>query len=222
MPRLAFQRRFLGLTVTVASLGLGACASTTPFDQAMDAHRWTEAANRFNADTSLQNDEHALFRAAMLYSFPARDTYDPIRARNLFNKLLELYPSTPNRQIAIDHLALLYELQRVQDKADSQERTYQMQITQLAADTLRMRKTLDSLSVRLQTEQDQSAILHKMTSLLENDLRARENQLHDLDAELAQLKAIDLKPSLRSKTSDSTEHTKKKKEGKPAGRTPPE
>jgi hypothetical protein len=185
-----------------------ACASSS-FERAINAQQWSNASTLFQQDSALQRDERALFQAAMLYSFPGRETYDPERARTLFRRLLELYPSTRYRQGAVNHLALLYELQRVQGDADSRERELRSVIALLASDTTILRQRLDSIAVRLQAEQDQSALLRKVSTRLESDLRDRESQLRELTAELKQLKAIDLKSPSRGKLSDTTDRARK-------------
>ena len=193
---------------TAALLAIGACA-TIPFDRALDAHQWPEAATAFDADTSLRHNERALFRAAMLYSFPNRATYDPARARTLFEQLLRLYPTTSNRQAAVDQLALLYELERVQTVSQVRQQTLESKIAMLAVDTLHLHTRLDSIAVRLQAEQDQSALLRKVANRLENDLQDREAQLRALHDELNHLKSIDLRPSIRTKMGDTSNRVKK-------------
>jgi hypothetical protein len=174
-----------------------ACASTQ-FDRALDAHQWSDAATALNADTSMLNNESTLFRAAMLYSFPNRATYDPMRARELFERLLRQYPATPMRQATADQLSLLYTLQRTSDDAAARQQELQSEIAQLAADTLQLRRSADSIAVRLRAEQDQTAVLRRIATRLENDLQEREAQLRALHDELNHLKAIDLKRPLRA------------------------
>jgi hypothetical protein len=197
-----FARLLIFGSVGAAVLTAGACASSQ-FNRALDAHQWSDAARAFDADTALLHNESALFQAAMLYSFPNRGTYDPARARTLFEQLLRLYPTTPKRQTAIDHLSLLYELQRTENTAQARAQALEAKIAQLAADTMVLRARLDSIAVRLRAEQDQTALLRKVATRLENDLQDRETQLHALYDELDHLKAIDLKPSLRSKIGDT-------------------
>ena len=139
----------------------------------------------------------------MLYSFPNRPTYDPARARDLFERLLKDYPNTSRRQSAIDQLSLLYELQKTNNNAVAKQQDLRAQITQLAADTLKLRRSIDSISVRLQAEQDQSALLRKVATRLENDLQDRENQLGVLHDELNHLKAIDLRSTIRPPSGDT-------------------
>jgi len=187
----------LGRTAAVVFAVVG-CASTQ-FDRALDAQRWSDAAAALNADTSVLDNESTLFRAAMLYSFPNRATYDPMRARELFERLLRQYPAAPTRQSAVDQLSLLYTLQRTADSAAAVKQQLQSAIARLTADTVQMRRSVDSVAVRLRAEQDQTALLRKITTRLENDLQDREAQIRALHDELNHLKAIDLKRPLRTR-----------------------
>jgi hypothetical protein len=200
-------RRYTSIAIVAAVFVVAACA-TTQFDRALNAHRWSDAASAFDADTALQHDETALFRAAMLYTFPTRATYDPERARELFRKFLALYPDSPNRQQAIDQLALLEAMQRVETVSDQRVRDLQNKIAQIALDTVHLHARLDSIAVRLQAEQDQSALLRKVTTRLESDLQDRETQLRALNDELNHLKEIDLKPSVKAKSEDKSDRVK--------------
>ncbi|MFI5239411.1 MAG: hypothetical protein ACHQQP_06335, partial [Gemmatimonadales bacterium] len=116
--------RLVAFGVVMSAL---ACASNQ-FGRAVDSHRWSDAATALNADASLLNDENTLFQAAMLYSFPNRATYDPVRARSLFERLLTEHPAAPMRQTAVDQLSLLYELQRVTDASTVRVQALQSRI----------------------------------------------------------------------------------------------
>lgn len=189
--------------LTMLAIAACATATTTGFDSAINARQWSEAATALDADTSLLHNESTLFRAAMLYSFPDRPTYDPTRATDLFERLLNEHPNTSMRQSAIDQLSLLYEVQKTSNAAIAKQHVLQTEITRLAADTLRLRRSIDSISVRLQAEQDQSALLRKVATRLENDIQDRENQLNVLHSELNHLKAIDLRPTIRNPSGDT-------------------
>ena len=139
----------------------------------------------------------------MLYSFPDRPTYDPARARELFERLLRNYPNTSRRQAATDQLSLLYELQKASNDAVAKQQGLRAEIAQLTADTLKLRRSIDSISVRLQAEQDQSALLRKVATRMESDLQDRESQLKVLHDELNHLKAIDLRSTIRTPVGDT-------------------
>jgi hypothetical protein len=181
-----------------------ATARTSQFDSAIDARNWSDAATALAADTSLLHNESTLFQAAMLYSFPDRPTYDPARARELFERLLRDYPNTSRRQAATDQLSLLYELQKASSDAVAKQQGLRAQIAQLTSDTLKLRRSIDSISVRLQAEQDQSALLRKVATRMESDLQDRESQLKVLHDELNHLKAIDLRSTIRTPGGDTT------------------
>lgn len=191
------------LAGVMTMLASGCATGTSQFNSALDSHRWADAATAIEADTSLLNNESNLFNAAMLYSFPDRSTYDAMRARTLFERLLKEYPGTPRRQTVIDHLSLLYELQRTSNAATAQQHALEARIDDLASDTLRLHRSLDSIAVRLRAEQDQSALLRKIATRLEADLADRESQLGVLNRELTHLKEIDLQPPLRSRGGDT-------------------
>lgn len=180
-----------------------ATARTSQFDSAIDARNWSDAATALAADTSLLHNESTLFQAAMLYSFPDRPTYDPARARELFERLLREYPNTSRRQAATDQLSLLYELQKASSDAVAKQQGLRAQIAQLTSDTLKLRRSIDSISVRLQAEQDQSALLRKVATRMESDLQDRESQLKVLHDELNHLKAIDLRSTIRTPVGDT-------------------
>lgn len=192
-------------SAVIAAIAIAACATarTSQFDTAIDARNWSDAASALAADTSLLHSEVTLFEAAMLYSFPDRPTYDPAHARDLFERLLREYPNTSRRDAAIDQLSLLYELQKTNDAAVEKQQGLRTQIAQLAADTLKLRRSIDSIAVRLQAEQDQSALLRKVATRLESDLQDRENQLSVLHDELNHLKAIDLRSTIRAPSGDT-------------------
>jgi hypothetical protein len=205
MTRRQAVRVMVIASAALATIVVGACATahTSQFASAMNAHNWTDAATALAADTSLLHNESTLFDAAMLYSFPNRPTYNPARARELFERLLRDYPNTSRKQPAIDQLSLLYELQKTSNAAVAKQEALRAQIAQLASDTLKLRRSIDSIAVRLQAEQDQSALLRKVATRLESDLQDRENQLNVLHDELNHLKAIDLRSTIRTPSGDT-------------------
>lgn len=171
-------------TIAVACAAT-ACASV-PFERYVSQQRWPEAAAAFDADSTLLNNERALFDAGMLFSSPARGAYDPDRARLLLQRLLSRFPASGHRLEAADRLALLDTAIAARDRA-SRTREVEAQIHALVADTLRLRAQLDSLT------STRSAV-ERNTARLEADLRDRDEQIRELRSELARLKEIDLKP----------------------------
>jgi hypothetical protein len=200
-------RRIVRLAVIVSAgvttVAVIACATSTQFDRAIDSHQWPDAATALKTDTTLLGTDAGLFKAAMLYSFPDRSTYDPERAIELFERLLKQYPNSPLRQQANDHLSLLYELQKTSNASTASQQVLQSKIAQLAADTVRLRASIDSIAVQLRAEQDQSGLLRKVATRLESDMQDRDSQLSELHNELNHLKAIDLGPRARGTLGDT-------------------
>jgi hypothetical protein len=141
----------------------------------------------FAADSSLLDDERALFEAGTLFSSPARETYDPERAKALLHRLLERFPKTKYRAEAVDRLALVDTVLVARDSAAARARVVEIKITELTADRDRLRAALASALFR-------SDSLQQRVTRLESDLRERDDQIRALKLELAQLKEIDLKP----------------------------
>jgi septal ring factor EnvC (AmiA/AmiB activator) len=143
-------------------------------------------------------NEKILFNAAMLYSLPNRGSYDPTLATRLFERLLKEFPGTSRRQVAVDQLSMLYELQRVRNEGLADRQSMQMRIAALERDTLALHHALDSVATALHSAEDQNTALRKNASRTERDLQDRESQLTALRAELKRLKEIDLHPPMRN------------------------
>jgi hypothetical protein len=170
----------LGLAATTA------CA-TTQFDRYLARQQWTEAARVFAADSSLQNDEHALFEAGVLYGSPGRPTFDADRSRALLRRLIARFPQSKHLGDATDRLALLDEIARAKRDGEAHERELTAQIETLTAEARQLHVRLDSLS-------GQSDQLRRSVARTEAELHDREEQLKTLRNELQRLKEIDLKP----------------------------
>ena len=177
----------LGSLAVAAMLALGAASCVRPaFQRYLDEERWAEAARAFAADSSLLNDEHALYEAGLLYSSPDRGTYDPERARALLRRLVASFPDTRYRVDASDRAALLDSV--LQSRANAaREQDLEVRIASLTAQMQRLRVSRDSIAAKGDTLQ---RAVDRMTA----DLRERDDQLRALRLELARLKAIDLKP----------------------------
>jgi hypothetical protein len=148
--------------------------------------RWSDAAQLFAADSTLVNDEQSLYSAAVLFSSPSRPTYDPERARRLFQRLLTTFPNSKHVSDAEDRVALLDEALRARTST-TRMRELEARIAELTAQQVRLRAGLDSA-------QGQSDALKRGSARLEADVRDRDEQLRALRLELKQLKEIDLKP----------------------------
>lgn len=170
----------LGLVATTA------CA-TTQFDRYLAKQQWADAARVFAADSSLQNDEHALYEAGVLYGTPGRPTFDADRSRALLRRLVTRFPQSKHLGDATDRLALLDEIARAKGESAAHERELTLQIEALTTETRQLHARLDSLSG--QTDQ-----LRRSATRAEAELHDREEQLRVLRVELQRLKEIDLKP----------------------------
>lgn len=169
-----------------AIVSMSACASSRPFDRLLSERRWAEAAQLFAGDSTLVNDEQALYSAAVLFGSPSKTTYDPERARTLFRRLLSTFPASKYASDAEDRLALIDEVLRART-GTARVRELEARIAELTAQQVRLRAELDSA-------QAQSEALRRSTARLEADVRDRDEQLRALRLELKQLKEIDLKP----------------------------
>jgi hypothetical protein len=186
MTKRPLTRGIAGVLLAAAILESAACAPRA-FDRYLRDQQWADASRTFTADSGLMNDERALYDAGILYSAPARPTYDPARAAQLLRRLLNKFPTTEYRASATDRLALIDALLQGRDSAGVRQRDLEARISNLAAEARRMRAVLDSA-------QAQNDVLRRNTTKLESDLRDRDDQLRALRRELRQLKDVDLKP----------------------------
>lgn len=175
-----------GVLAIVLCLGVVGCAPPR-FEQYVDAHRWSDAAQLFNADTALLRNDRAVYEAANLFGTPGLSTYDATRARDLYRRVLADFPTSRYRQEAFERLALLEALIRGQGEAMSQQQALEARIAQLTTSTRQLRAALDSATALADSTR-------RATAKLEADLHERDDQLRALRLELQQLKAIDLKP----------------------------
>ncbi len=174
--------------VRIVALGLittTACA-TTQFDRYLSKQQWADAARVFSADSSLQNDERALYEAGVLYGSPGRPTFDADRSRALLRRLISRFPQSKYLGDATDRLALLDEMARAKRESDARQRDLALQIEALTTETRQLHARLDSLS-------GQSDQLRRSASKADSELHDREEQIRALRNELQRLKDIDLK-----------------------------
>jgi hypothetical protein len=171
----------------VVALGTFVGCRPTSFDRSLTDERWLAADQAFSADSTLQNDEHALYQAAILYGSPNLPTYDPERARALLRQLFARFPNTSNGPAAADRLAFLDEISRARRDAALHEADLRRRIAAMSAALPPLRRRLDSLDA-------ENRDLHQQVVRLEADVRASEAQRRSLSLELERLKAIDLKP----------------------------
>jgi hypothetical protein len=174
--------------VIAISLLAAACVhAVTQFDRYMAAGQWVDAAREFSADSALQNNEEALYQAAVLHSTPDRPTYDASRARTLFQSLLTKFPGTKHRDDAAARMMLLDDLLRAQRVATARERELEDRIAALTRETQTLRTRVDSSNA-------QSDSLRGVIARLDTQRKTGEAELAALKLELQRLKEIDLKP----------------------------
>jgi len=179
------RRRLLGAT---AALLVAACMHpVTQFDRYIAAGQWVDAAREFSSDSLLQNNEEAIYQAAVLHSTPDRTTYDPARARNLFQTLLTKFPGTKHRDDAAARMMLLDDVLRSHRIAAEREKALEDRIAALTRETAMLRARIDSSAA-------QSDSLRATIGRLETSRKAGETELAALKLELQRLKEIDLKP----------------------------
>lgn len=90
----------------VLALLLTACTATA-FRSDYEAGRFDDAASAFRADSSLHDDEEALYRMAIMRAAPDSPVRDLTAARNTLQRLLELHPEGKRSHEAHVLLALL-------------------------------------------------------------------------------------------------------------------
>ncbi len=179
------MRRALAVTAT---LFVAACVRPmTQFDRYMAAGQWSDAAREFSGDSLLQNDEEAIYQAAVLHGTPDRQTYDPTRARGLFQGLLTKFPGTKHRDDAAARMMLLDDVLRTRRVAAARERELEDRIAALTRESQTLRIRVDSVAA-------QSDSLRGAIGRLETLRKEREAELAALRLELQRLKEIDLKP----------------------------
>jgi hypothetical protein len=169
-----------------------ACA-TTQFDRHFEAGEYLEASRLFAADSALQRREQALFRAGLVYALPASPVYEPALARDLFERLLTLYPKTDYRTGVAFLDGLLGELLRLERTAAERELEVQ-RITNRIAEAEERARWLEAM---LERQELQATTFRDLTERLEAELRQTRGQLLLLQEELDRLKEIDLKERRR-------------------------
>lgn len=181
------------LTISALAGGslLSACA-TSNFQKSLDNQDWFAASEEFLKDTSLQNDENALYRAARLHGSPDRETFNPKLARSLYEKLIWRFPASSKAQISRDQIALLDELERTRKKSEEKARAAEFETKRLLVATQNLISELDSLSKIQSQHKSRTDSLSAAIAKLEADLKTKDEQLRGLQAELAKLKQIDL------------------------------
>lgn len=185
------MRFALALSALAGCSLLSACA-TSSFQKNLDNHDWLAASEEFLKDTSLKNDEEALYQAARLHGSPARETFNPKLARSLYERLIWRFPASSKVPVSKDQIALLDELERTRQSSEEKVRAAEFETQRLLVATQSLIYELDSLSKIQSLHKSRTDSLLAVISRLEADLRVKDEQLRGLQAELAKLKQIDL------------------------------
>jgi len=189
------MRRWLLPGVLIAA----GCA-TTPFERHLAAGRWDDAARVFRADSSLHDKPDALYRAAIVFASPDRESFDPATARELFARLAEKHPGSKYTKSALHYIELLDEIERVRIAGLVRERQLQQEIRQLQAEVDRLKSDIAVLEAQIAAQTRDAESMAALVGRLEESLRRCEEQLNDARVELNNLKAIDLRNPQRSGT----------------------
>ena len=179
-------------------IAASACAHPRMFDRSLRAGRWQDAAAAFRADSALQRNANALRLAARIHAVPDSATWDPDRALELYARARAL---TPRSHVADDEdiriEAVLEYVVRERAERGAQMIVLRDSLVRVGAETERLRAELAELRETNTAYESERAVLQRMTSRLESDLRDRETQMAALRSELDRLKEIDLARSSR-------------------------
>jgi len=179
------DKRALGLLALALA---PACATSSIFDQHFEAQRYDAAARAFHASPDLHDNERALFRAALTYGSPQSPVFNPDSARALIERLQRLYPNTRYRDEAHRLLALLAEIQRLEDRAAR----YEQEVERLTQDLAELRRHIAWLESRIDVRDDMLEVLRQVIERLEGEARYKDERIRALQQELERLKEIDL------------------------------
>jgi hypothetical protein len=181
------------LAILCCALGLTACA-TSQFDRHFEAGQYLEVSRLFAEDSALQRREQALFRTGLVHALPASPVYQPDLAREIFDRLLTLYPNTSYRTGVAFLTGLLDEVRRLETTAADRE----AEITRLTLRIEEVEERARWLETLLERQELQSNVFRGLTERLELELRETKAQLQLLQDELDRLKEIDLKERRRT------------------------
>jgi hypothetical protein len=176
------------VAVLLCSLLPIACA-TSAFDREFEAGQYAAARRIFEADSSLQRHEQSLFRAGLVHAFPGTSAYDPQKARQLFDRLLTLYPESSYGSSVRYLTVFMDEVDRLEKGTalrDEQIKQINNRIEELQERNL----WLESLREKLEFQVD---TFGGLAVNLEKELRETRFRLRVLREELERLKEIDLK-----------------------------
>jgi uncharacterized coiled-coil protein SlyX len=175
-------------------LGSAAACATSPFDRHFDARRYAEAAQAFEQDPALQDNERTLYRAGLVHALPDSPVYQPEVARNLLTRLLDVFPRSSHADEARSLLALLTELERSDREAERRQYELERQVSDLETDLQRVKHQVSWLEQRFETQESHITALSRMVTDRHAELRDKDAEIRSLRAELERLQEIDLGP----------------------------
>lgn len=176
--------------VLIAGVSLLVGCTASRFDRLFDAGAYPAALDAFAADSSLHDDEHALFRAAVARATPNQPAYDATEARRLLGQLLSRYPNSSYREQATALASSLLSADRLARDASRVEE----QLATLRARIMSLEQRV-AVQEALHDELTTGALAVRDTlERVQLQLRVREGQLRELQDELRALKQIDLGP----------------------------
>lgn len=177
--------------VTLVALGSAACASSQ-FDRHFDGRRYTEAAQVFEQDPSLYDNDKSLYRAGVMHALPDSPVFQPDMARNLFARLLDVFPRSAHADEARNMLSLLDELNRIDEGAASRQHELERQITELTSELQQLKHQVTWLEDRFETQESQITDLFRIVSERLAELRQKDEDIRRLREELQRLQEIDI------------------------------
>lgn len=115
MRRRRDRRNPAGWAIVAALLAplLAGCA-TTAFQEHYEAGRYDEAVSAFRTDSSLHEDEEALYRLALMQATTDSPVRDLASARRTLERLVELHPDGARSRDARALLSLLGQIRRLE------------------------------------------------------------------------------------------------------------
>lgn len=102
------------LAALLAPLLAGCATTTTAFQEHYEAGRYDEAVSAFRADSSLHEDEEALYRLALMQMTTDSPVRDLESARRTLERLIELHPDGGRSRDARAVLSLLGQIRRLE------------------------------------------------------------------------------------------------------------
>ncbi|MQA90489.1 MAG: hypothetical protein GEU90_09665 [Gemmatimonas sp.] len=173
-------------TLLACTITLCACASS--LEEAYVPAEFAGSASAFEADSTLQADERAIYLAALAYASPESSSYDPNRAIHLLERLLTLHP----RSRYANHARYIHQLLGEVDRLDTLATEATEERDSLAAELAGEREQVEALQEDL-WELTVRADAHEAIAMsLRREILQRDARIRQLEDELSALKKIDL------------------------------